>query len=94
MGIEPMRSWEDVPGFWKNETGGELRGAVETYLCGRPITREQVALLRAYLRQSINAPGLQGPAIEVLRVSVNTLCTQIDVDHWLDRALDAGVDPL
>jgi hypothetical protein len=92
-----MSSTEDVPGFWrfwKDEPGGELRGAVETYLCGRPVTREQVALLRAYCRQWINAPGFRGPEIEVLRVSVNTLCTQTDVDHWLDRAMDAGIDPL
>lgn len=40
-----------VPGFWMNETSGVLRPAVEAYLRREPMTPNQIAAMRAYLRQ-------------------------------------------
>lgn len=83
-----------VPGFWMNEASGVLRPAVEAYLLGRPMTPAHVAARRAYLGQWIDAPGWIGPEVAMLRVTVNALTRRADIDAWLDRALDAGIDPL
>lgn len=85
---------DGVPGYWMNETGGELRPAIEAYLEHRPMTDRQLALLRLYLRQWIMAPSWQGRMIDVLRTQVNEITTRADIDRWLDRALEEGIDPL
>jgi hypothetical protein len=55
---------------------------------------EHIAAMRAYLRQWIAAPGFQGQEVEALRHSVHRLYTRTEIEHWLDRAMDAGIDPL
>lgn len=89
-----------VPGYWMYETSGVLRPAVESYLAqaidrdAPAMTGRQIAAMRGYLRQWINAPVWRGPLIDVLRSQVEEITTRENIEHWLDRALDAGIDPL
>jgi len=82
-----------TPGYWMHETGGELRGAVERYLNSFEMTDEDIALMRAYLRQWMQGPW-RGAAVPELRRSIDEIKDRDTLAHWLDRALDAGVDPL
>jgi hypothetical protein len=85
----------DAPGYWMNETSGVLRPAVEGYLKGAPLSGPQIAALRAYFRQWINAGAWRsGEALEELRRGVDRLMTRAEIDSWLDDALDLGIDPL
>ena len=83
----------DAPGFWMNETSGILRPAIEAYLAQEDMTYAQIAAMRAYLRQWMAGPW-RGPLIDVLRSQLEEITTPLDIDRWLDRALDAGIDPL
>ena len=40
-----------VPGYWMNETSGVLRPAIEAYLLEKDMTAQQIAAMRAYIRQ-------------------------------------------
>lgn len=84
----------DAPGYWRDETSGLLRPAIEAYLNDAPLTTLQCAAMRAYLRQWIDAPCWRGPAVDELRRTVGALTTKRAIDVWLDRAMDAGIDPL
>ena len=81
------------PGYWMNETSGVLRPAVEAYLWGGEMTGRHFAAIRAYLRQWM-AADWRGPMIDVLRSQLGEINTREDISRWLDRALDAGIDPL
>lgn len=84
-----------TPGYWKDETSGALRPAVEAYLAGGEMTPEQIAAMRAYLRQWINAPGwVGGGVLTGLRISVDILQSRDQIAVWLDRADEIGIDPL
>lgn len=83
-----------IPGYWMNETSGVLRPAVTAYLNGRPMTGPQIAAMRAYLRQWIDAPGYVGPAVQQLRATVDQITTHAALKKWLDQAEDIGIDPL
>lgn len=83
-----------IPGYWKNETSGVLRPAVEAYLKGGPMTGEQIAAMRAYLRQWINAPGWVAPCLPELRADIDNLTTWTAIDRWIHRAYAWEIDPL
>ena len=83
-----------IPGYWMNETSGVLRPAVEAYLHDQPMTGEQIAAMRAYLRQWIAADGFRGPTVDVLRTAVDGLTTKDAIRRWIDIATDEGMDPL
>ena len=82
------------PGFWMHETSGVLRPAIQAYLLGQPMTAGDIAAMRAYLRQWIAWPAWQGPQIDTLRRSVDGLGSRAAIDHWLNLAEAAGIDPL
>lgn len=83
-----------IPGYWPNETSGVLVPVVRAYLEGVELDVAGVATMRAYLRQWVAGPLFVGPDLEQLRADVDELVSTDDVRAWLDRALDAGVDPL
>lgn len=83
-----------APNYWMSETSGVLRPVVEKYLRGEKLTDEEVATMRAYIRQWIFAPVWKGPEIEGLRDLVDSLTTQAQIDTWLEKAAEALVDPL
>jgi hypothetical protein len=83
-----------APGFWRDETSGVLRPAVNGYLNHQPMSGEQIAALRAYLRQWIAAPWPPAPGIKSLRAKVDTLQSREAIEDWMDEALAEGIDPL
>jgi hypothetical protein len=83
-----------VPGYWMNETSGVLRPAIEAYLNGGAMTDEQIAAVRAYLRQWVAADRQPSDALDRLRAGVNTLVTRKKIEAWLNDALALNIDPL
>jgi hypothetical protein len=81
-----------VPCFWMYEASGVLVPVVWRYLRHEPMTDADIAMMRAYLRQWIAAPGWCG--VDDLRQRIDTLTTRHAIDSWLEDALDAGIDPL
>lgn len=82
-----------MPGYWMYESTGVLRPVIEKYLGRETLTRSDIGVMRAYLRQWINGPWL-GDDIEALRAAISELSTREQIDAWLDQALDLGIDPL
>jgi hypothetical protein len=80
------------PGYWMHETSGVLRPAVEAYLAGDKLTGDQIAALRAYLRQWIAAPAWRG--VDDLRSEIEGLTSRKAIREWLDKAIELGIDPL
>lgn len=85
---------EKFPRYWRDETSGVLQPAVFAYLNGDPMSAEQVAAMRAYLRQWIDAPVWAGPAVADLRHAIDHLVDREDIGRWLAIAEDNGIDPL
>ena len=94
-----------APGYWMHETSGVLRPAVEAYLAGGTMTPEQIAAMRAYLRQWIMSPVWdQYPyateddlaAVAALRRLVECLTSRVMIEAWvtLAGAESIGMDPL
>jgi hypothetical protein len=78
-----------------DETSGALRPAVEAYLNHEPMTEEQIAAMRAYLRQWMDWYGwLPGAYLDELRESIDDLTSAAAITKWLDLAIDNGIDPL
>ena len=76
------------------ETSSALRPAIVAYLEGDELTPAEIAAIRAYLRQWCNAPGFQEADVEELRAGVDGLTSRQAIARWLDKAIDAGIDPL
>ena len=83
-----------APGYWMYETSGVLRPAIIAYLSRADLTEQQIAAMRAYLRQWIMAPGWRGAFVESLRSQIDGLTTRARIRDWIDQATDAGADPL
>lgn len=89
-----------VPRFWMQESSGVLHPVIEAYLHGDELDAAQVATMRAYLRQWVMSPVwdanpfAEGGELDELRAQVDTMQTREDVDSWLQRAMEAGIDPL
>jgi hypothetical protein len=83
-----------IPGYWMNETSGVLRPAVEAYLGREIMTQQEIAAMRAYLRQWIWAPAWFGRNVEQLRHLVDGLTSRDDIASWLAIAERDGIDPL
>lgn len=82
------------PGYWMYETSGVLRPAVFAYFGGEPMSDEQIAALRAYLRQWINSPAWLGDKVAKLRAEVDNLTSREAIRKWLQIAEAEGIDPL
>jgi len=83
-----------APGFWMYETTGALRPAVEAYLNGEQMTGEQIAAMRAYLRQWIADTAWTGMAVTNLREAIDRLDSRGAINAWLELADQIGIDPL
>lgn len=75
-----------------NETGGMLQSVVRGYLEGDDLDAAGLAVMRAYLRQWMEAPW--AGEVATLRADVEAILTTDDLRSWLRRAAAAGVDPL
>jgi hypothetical protein len=59
------------------------------------MTDGQVAAMRAYLRQWIEAPSWAGgEALDNLRHGIDQLTSRGEIRAWLDLAEMIGIDPL
>ena len=65
----------------------------KAYLNREPLDDEQIAAIRAYLRQWIMA-GWLDDAVEKLRADVGGLTSRQAIAQWLGEALEIGIDPL
>jgi len=86
-----------IPGYWMYETSGVLRPAIEAFLYHREMTGEDIAAMRAYLRQWIFADvwlDAPGGAVASLRERIDELTTREAIDRWLDDAAAVEIDPL
>jgi hypothetical protein len=79
-------------GYWMNETTGVLAPAVRRFLRHEPLSPSDIDLLRRSLAQWMGLP-FTGPHIADLRALIPAISTRGDLEHWLDIALDAGIDP-
>ena len=93
----------DAPKYWRNETGGALRIAVENFLNNRLMTVRDMALMRAYLSQWIDSPVWEmNPSLDAkgraslafLRLRARRIQTVEDIHRWIADALAEGHDPL
>lgn len=94
---------QPAPGYWMDETGGKLRPAIARYLDGADLSADDIALIRAYLRQWIDSPVWDdnphlvdsGRAeLARLRELARVLTNRESIHAWLALAVDFGVDPL
>jgi hypothetical protein len=83
-----------IPGYWMNETSGELRPVIENYLTGGHMTAREVAIMRVYLRLWMSSDHWRGPMIDPLRTQIDHIVDRDDIERWLDRAMNEGIDPL
>lgn len=96
-----------APGYWMYETTGVLRPAVEAYLKpserGCEMTPQQIATMRAYLRQWImagvwdmnpHAGAAERAWLAAMRDRIEALNSRAAIERWLNDALEAGIDPL
>lgn len=91
-----------LPLHWQDEQTGILPAAVKAYFAHsldkkKPFQGAQFALVRNYLRYYINAPCWQQGEerqIDALRASVQGLKTPEEMNAWINRCLDCGIDPL
>jgi hypothetical protein len=91
------------PGYWMNETGGELAPAIMRYLDHVPLSKRDIELIRLYILQWIGSPVWEmnpdqteeGRAeLERLRELARVLTNRGAIDAWIALALDVGIDPL
>jgi hypothetical protein len=91
------------PRYWRDETGRELRPAIERYLSNQELTASDIVVIRAYLQQSIDSPAWDlnphqdresAAGLQRLRESAARIQGREDIHQWIHEALDIGIDPL
>ena len=91
-----------APGYWMHETSGVLRPAVEAYLAGS-MTPQQVAAMRAYLRQWIwagvwdynpHADLARKVWLTDMRNRTEDLTSYSAIKLWVDEVTPEGLDPI
>ena len=76
-----------------NETSGALHRAVERYIKLEPLSDLDLHVMRAYLRQWMEG-DFQGPESDGLRNTIDAIVDRASLQAWMERAVDAGIDPL
>jgi hypothetical protein len=82
------------PKYWMHETTGGLRVAVGNYLNRKVLSDEEIAMLRAYLKQWIMAEVGADDDVKKLRDTVDDIGSRSAIDRWLYAADQCGIDPL
>lgn len=83
-----------VPVYWMHETTGVLRPVVEAYFSDIRLDGQQLATMRAYLRQWIAGDWVPSPELEKLRARIDGITTHEALSEWLNDAYEIGIDPL
>lgn len=100
----PEPSAPEAPKYWMDETGGQLARAIKRYVAGhRPMTAQEIGLIRAYFKQWIDSPvwdmnphltEAARAELQGLRADANKIATAVDIGVWLDAADALEMDPL
>ena len=74
---------------------------MKRYLAGESLTLREIGLLRAYFRQWVDSPlwdqtrrTPRAEELSALRASAVAIETQKDLEQWVARAVEFGMDPL
>lgn len=85
---------------WQDDTSGVLPAAVHSFYevkGARPLTPEQLDLVREYAAYSINAPcwdsTYDAETWAKLREDIKHITTKQAMLHWLEQALEVTIDP-
>jgi hypothetical protein len=87
------------PGYWQKEQGGILAAVVLRYLADVRLNSAEVDIMREYCRQWVGS-GVwdQNPhgneSLAGLRAGVDSITSNETLSAWLQRAENAGMDPL
>ncbi len=81
------------PRYWMYEQSGMLRPVVMKYLDGGRLGLVELGVMKAYLRQWMAGPWT-GDGVDALRVNMEEIDRQEDLDAWLRAAEELGIDPL
>jgi SLT domain-containing protein len=77
------------------EQGGKLKPAILGYLHGGDLDREEIALIKAYLKQWVDHPGWErGRNLTQLRRMVDHIDSREDISKAVWLAVSMGMDPL
>jgi hypothetical protein len=83
------------PLYWRNEVSGKLEHAVMAYLEGKDLDETDIALLRTYFAQWVNATVFAASGeLQKIQQSVWSIASTVDIDAWLEEAVLIGIDPL
>ena len=106
MSMLPDPASPQAPKYWRYETTGRLEGPIMRYLEGKPLSHEDVVLIRLYLQQWIDSPVWETRELldrwddcyllllPAMRRKVRTIHDRSGIRRWLVEALDMGIDPL
>ena len=87
----------DVPAppyFWMEEQTGALAPVVAAYMNGDPLDREQIVLIRQYLRQYLERAVLTGDANRrLLLARVEKLRSAREVERLAEELAEWGIEP-
>jgi len=84
-----------TPKYWMDEVSGELAATVVRFVKEEPLSVHDIAYMRAYLRQWIFADVWpHSEELDGLRDGIDSLTNRANIERWLQRAIDWGVDPL
>ena len=88
-----------LPLNWKDETSGELPGAVFKYFSFEPLSKSEISLIAEYCQHYINAPcwdatGGFPKELAALRQTAATLSTVGEINQWINACLEIAIDPL
>lgn len=99
----PQPGAQDAPNYWTFETGGELRPAIERYICGEELTVRDLYLIKAYLKQWVDSPAWEAnphltpegvAQLSLLRAKVSQARTAPQLVACVELAGEMGMNPL
>lgn len=82
------------PHYWMTEQTGRLAEAIEAYINGDALAKEQLGLIKAYLRQYLERAVMTGDAKRNrLLEQVAALRDSREVERFADDLAEIGVEP-
>jgi hypothetical protein len=91
------------PRYWREEITGCLAKPIRKFLNGFTLDDGEIALIRAYLEQWVDAPvwdmnphaDPEGRReLAALRQEAREIATRADIGRWMYKAMQMGMDPL
>ena len=87
-----------TPLYWDDEQSGVLQAAVLAFydaaINKTQLATEHLQMVRHHLSYVIHAPCWSGSELTNLRAEVHRLSSVEEINRWIVRCLDLGIDPL